>query len=244
VERSEYERLAAAEDGMWWFRGLHANLLAALAGGDAAPGRILDAGCGTGGLLARLAAAFPRSWIVGLDVDEGAASVARSKSGKPICRGSVDRLPFADGAFDAILSADVLCHRGVDAGRALQGFRRCLKPGGMLVLNLPAYAWLYSAHDVAVDNARRFGRGELAELLAAAGFERVRTRFWNSLLFPLMVVRRKLWRRGTAGASDVALRSPPVERALAAVMALESRLVAAGLFLPFGGSILASAVKP
>src|SRR6202022_267442 len=106
----------------------------------------------------QLAAAFPKSWIVGLDIDEGAASVARGKSGKPICRGSVDGLPFADGTFDAILSADVLCHRGVDAGRALHGFRRCLKPGGVLVLNLPAYGWLYSAHDVAVDNARRFGR--------------------------------------------------------------------------------------
>jgi SAM-dependent methyltransferase len=244
VERGEYERLAAAEDGMWWFRGLHANLLAVLARGVAAPDRILDAGCGTGGLLAQLAAAFPRSWILGLDIDEGAAAVARGKSGKPVCRGSVDRLPFADGAFDAILSADVLCHRDVDAGRALQGFRRCLKPGGLLVLNLPAYGWLYSAHDVAVDNARRFGRGELIELLAAAGFAEVRTRFWNSFLFPLMVVRRKLWRRGTAGASDVELRSPPVERALGAVMALECRLVAADIFLPFGGSILASAVRP
>jgi SAM-dependent methyltransferase len=244
VERSEYERLAAAEDGMWWFRGLHAHMLAALARGGTVPGRILDAGCGTGGLLARLAAGFPRSWTVGLDIDEGAASVARGKSGKPVCRGSVERLPFAEDAFDAILSADVLCHRGVDAGRALQGFRRCLKPGGLLVLNLPAYGWLYSAHDVAVDNARRFGRGELAALLAAAGFEHVRTRFWNSLLFPLMVVRRKLWRRGTAGTSDVELQSPPVERVLGAVMAFESRLAAAGIFLPFGGSILASAVKP
>jgi SAM-dependent methyltransferase len=244
VERSEYERLAAVEDGMWWFRGLHANLIAALARAGAAPGRILDAGCGTGGLLARLAAAFPRSSIVGIDIDEGAAAAARAKSGSPVCRGSVDRLPFADGAFDAIVSADVLCHRGVDAERALAGFRRCLKPGGLLVLNLPAYRWLYSAHDVAVDNARRFGRGELAELLAVAGFERVATRFWNSFLFPLMVVRRKLWRRGTAGASDVALRSPPLERALGWVMALESRLVSAGIPLPFGGSILASAVKP
>jgi hypothetical protein len=81
-------------------------------------------------------------------------------------------------------------------------------------------------------------------LLAAAGFERVRLCFWNSLLFPLMVVRRKLWRRGTTGASDVEQQSPAVERALGAVMALESRLIAAGAFLPFGGSILASAVKP
>jgi SAM-dependent methyltransferase len=240
VERGEYERLAAAEDRMWWFRGLHANLIAALAR-SRAPRRILDAGCGTGGLLARLAAAFPDAESVGIDIDAGAAAVARGKSGQPVCCGSVATLPFADGCFDAILSADVLCHRGVDAARALREFRRCLGPGGVLVLNLPAYRWLYSAHDVAVDNARRFARGELTRLLAAAGFAGIRARYWNGFLFPLMVLRRKLWRRG---ASDVALLSPPAERTLGAVMALESRLAAAGLSLPFGGSLLAVAVKP
>lgn len=241
MERSEYERLAAVEDRMWWFRGLHANLVAALARRDAPRRRVLDAGCGTGGLLARLAAAFPGAGIVGIDVDAAAATLARGKSGQPVCRGSVDRLPFADGCFDAILSADVLCHRGVDAERALREFRRCLGPGGVLVLNLPAYRWLYSAHDVAVANARRFARGELEGLLAAAGFAGIRARYWNSFLFPLMVLRRKLWR---GGGSDVALLSPPVERALGAIMALERRLAAAGFVLPFGGSLLAVAVKP
>jgi SAM-dependent methyltransferase len=241
VERGEYERLAAAEDRMWWFRGLHANLIAALVRRRAPRRRVLDAGCGTGGLLARLAAAFPEAGSVGIDLDAGAAATARGKSGKPVCCGSVDKLPFADDCFDAILSADVLCHRGVDAERALREFRRCLGPGGVLVLNLPAYRWLFSAHDVAVDNARRFARGELTQLLAAAGFAGIRARYWNSFLFPVMVLRRKLWRRGT---SDVALLSPPAERALGAVVALESRLAAAGLSLPFGGSLLAVAVKP
>ena len=244
MERGEYERLAAAEDRAWWFRGLHANLVGALPRAAPAPGRVLDAGCGTGGLLARLAAAFPAAAIVGLELDPGAAAVARAKSGRPLAIGSVDLLPFVDRAFDAILSADVLCHQGVDQERALHHVRRCLKPGGVLVLNLPAYRWLYSAHDVAVENARRYARGEVRDLLAAAGFARIRTRHWNTFLFPLMVVRRKLWPRGAAGASDVELLPPPVERAFGAVMALESRLLAAGISLPFGGSILATAVKP
>jgi SAM-dependent methyltransferase len=242
VERREYEKLAAAEERMWWFRSLHAALIDALAGATLAPpSTILDAGCGTGGLLARLKQALPRARLVGLDLDVVAAVLARAKSGCPVCVGSIDRLPVGEGTLDAVLSADVLCHRGVDAAAGLTEIRRCLRPGGILVINLPAYAWLCSAHDAAVDNVRRFGRAELEHLLAAAGFAAVRAFYWNSFLFPLMVLRRKLWRR--AG-SDVGLLPAPVERLFALVMALEGRLRRAGLALPFGGSILALAVKP
>lgn len=246
MERGEYERLAAAEDGMWWFRGLHANLIAAWReAGAAAGGVLLDAGCGTGGFLRRLAAAAPDALRCGVELDEGAARIAQAKGGGRIVAGSVAYLPFADGSLDAIFSADVLCHRGVEEGAALGAFRRCLKPGGVLVLNLPAYRWLYSAHDLAVDNVRRYGRGEVVALLAAAGFAPVRARYWNSLLFPVMVLRRKLaGATASARGSDVALAWAPLERALAACLALEGRLAAAGVRLPFGGSILASAVRP
>jgi SAM-dependent methyltransferase len=245
VERREYERLAAVEERMWWFRALHDNLVAALAGAAGAPRRVLDAGCGTGGLLLRLARALPDATLVGLDIDTGATAVARGKSGRAICAGSVAALPFADGSFDAILSADVLCHSGVDERAALAGFRRCLKPGGALILNLPAYRWLYSAHDAAVDNARRYGRVELHDMLAAAGFAGIRSIYWNSFLFPLMVLRRKLWRRGaTDPRSDVALLPAILERLFHAVTQFEGRLLRAGGGLPFGGSILAIAVRP
>jgi SAM-dependent methyltransferase len=246
VERREYERLAAVEERMWWFRALHDNLAAALAGAAAAPLRtVLDAGCGTGGLLLRLARALPDATLVGLDIDVGAAAVAGGKSGRAICVGSVSALPFADASFDAILSADVLCHRDVDERATLAAFRRCLKPGGAIVLNLPAYRWLYSAHDAAVDNARRYDRIELHDMLAAAGFAGIRSAYWNSFLFPLMVLRRKLWRQGgTVPRSDVALLPAAVERLFRAVTALEGRLLRAGHALPFGGSILAIAVRP
>jgi SAM-dependent methyltransferase len=242
LERGEYERLAGAEERMWWFQGLHANLLLALRE-TRAPHRILDAGCGTGGFMKRLAAAFPDATVFGLDLDAGATRRAQAKGGGILAIGSIDRLPFADGAFDAAVSADVLCHRGVDERRALAELRRCLRPGGLLALNLPAYRWLYSAHDAAVDNARRYATDELRRLLGGVGFERVRMRYWNSLLFPLMLLRRKLWRRSSR-ASEVAPGPVPVERSFCAVLALEQRLFAAGLTLPFGGSILATAVKP
>ena len=245
MEREEYERLAAVEGEMWWFRGLHANLLAALRRNEAGEHpAILDAGCGTGGLLVTLGRALPRAMLVGIELDEGAAATARAKSGRLVCVGSIDRLPFADSGFDAVLSADVLCHAGVDEAAALASLRRCLRPGGTLILNLPAYPWLYSAHDTAVANARRYTRGELRRLLARMGFTGVRTVYWNSFLFPLMILRRKLRRGSAADGSEVALLPAPLEWLFGALMALESRLRKAGIGLPFGGSILATAVKP
>jgi len=247
VERSEYERLAAVEERMWWLGGLHANLLAAWRQAAAVkrPAVVLDAGCGTGGFLKRLAAERPDCAAFGLDLDAGAAAAARAKSARPVCIGDVAALPFRDQSFDAIFSADVLCHRGVDESAALQGFRRCLRPGGLLVLNLPAYRWLYSAHDVAVDNARRYGRGDIRTLLGRAGFAQVRSRYWNSFLFPLMVLRRKLLPAAASGPkSDVALLPAPVERLFSACLALERRLLRWRVPLPFGGSILTMAVRP
>ena len=83
-----------------------------------------------------------------------------------------------------MFSADVLCHGGVDQQAALQEMRRCLKPGGLLVLNLPAYRWLYSAHDRAVDNVRRYALAEVAALLDEAGFVRIRTTIGTPCSFP------------------------------------------------------------
>ncbi|MGH6983138.1 MAG: class I SAM-dependent methyltransferase [Stellaceae bacterium] len=232
MERDEYERLAAVEDRMWWTRALRRNLRAAAAPFAGTPdGRLLDAGCGTGGLLAALA----HRASVGLDRDGFACRLAQGKARRPIAQGSVDDLPFDDAAFDIIVSADVLCHRGVGIERALGEMYRCLKPGGALIVNLPAYPWLYSAHDRAVDNARRFYRREVIERLAAAGFGRIRATYWNTLLFPLMVARRLV----PGGGSEVGLLPTPLERMFDAVAAFESTLLRSGLRLPFGGSILA-----
>jgi SAM-dependent methyltransferase len=165
--------------------------------------------------------------------------LAREKSGAAAAIGSIAALPFA-ATLDAVFSADVLCHRGVAPAAALRSMADALKPGGVLVLNLPAYRWLLSGHDRAVDNVRRFGRGEVRRLLADAGFVRIRAGYWNSLLFPLMVAQRLAH---PGGASDVALLPRPVECLFAGIVLLEAGLAKVGLRFPFGGSILATAVK-
>ena len=237
MEPSEYTLMDAAEAGMWWYRALHARLLDALA---SERGRVLDAGCGTGGLLAVLAARRPDLDLVGLEWAQPAALRAQQKSGALVAGGSVNALPFATASFDAAVAADVLCHAAVDPAAALAELRRVLRPGGRLVVNMPAYQWLLSAHDRRVHNVRRLTAGATATLLHDAGFTLVRARYWNGLLLPLMVVQRKLLARG-ASASDIAPFPPWLDALFHGMTETERTL---RLTLPAGGSVLATAETP
>lgn len=243
MEPAEYDRMQAVEDSMWWYRAAHATILDALRqapGPPAAP--LLDAGCGTGGLLRRLALAPADRPLVGLDASPEAAASAQRRSGCPIVVGTVDDLPFPAATFGVILSIDVLSHRRVDPPVALAEAYRCLLPGGILVLNLPAFAWLSSYHDAHVHNARRFDRVALGEQVAAAGFTPIRIAYWNSLLFPLMVIRRKCFGSGRA-ASDVTAYPAAVDRMFGGLLALERAGARRGVRYPFGGSLLVIARK-
>jgi len=237
MELAEYALMDTAEDHMWWYRALHRRLVHGLAGVD---GSVLDAGCGTGGLLAYLRAERPDLRRVGVEWAEPAAARAADKSGAPIVRGSVNALPFADACFGAAVAADLLCHGAVEPPRALAELRRVLRPGGRLVINMPAYGWLMSAHDRLVHNVRRCTARELTAMLGDAGFVRVRASYWNSLLLPLMVAQRKLLARDAA-ASDVAPFPPWLDATLHAMTEIERRLP---FRLPAGGSVLATAERP
>jgi SAM-dependent methyltransferase len=242
LERAEYDKLDYAEDRLWWFVALHANLLmlCAKAIPQGADARVLDAGCGTGGLLARFAGSDPGRTVIGLDADRFACARAAEKSGRPVCAGSVNALPFADAAFAAVISADVLCHRDVDDLRALAEFHRCLAGNGILILNLPAYRWLMSRHDAAVYNARRYTQARVLTLLRAAGFRPLFAGYWNMLLFPLMVATRKLL---PGRGSDVKPQPRLLDAIFRAATTVERGLLRAGMGLPFGGSILMVAAK-
>jgi SAM-dependent methyltransferase len=236
MEPAEYALMDATEDQMWWYRALHARILAALAN---VRGSVLDAGCGTGGLLARLATGRPDLRLTGLEWFESASLRAAAKSGATIVRGSINAAPFADASFDAVIAADLLCHRAVDPGLAIAEFRRVLRPHGRLVINMPAYGWLLSTHDRLVHNVRRHTTRQLAESLRQGGFARVRARYWNSLLLPVMVVQRKVLSRDRT-TSDVAPFPPWLDAILHAMTELERHLP---FVLPAGGSVLATAER-
>lgn len=236
MEPAEYALMDAVEDRMWWYRALHTRLLDSLSD---VSGRVLDAGCGTGGFLAALRAARPDLHRVGLEWAAAAARRARDKAAAPVARGSVNAMPFADGCFDAVVLADVLCHGAVEPALALAECRRTLRAGGRLVMNMPAYAWMLSAHDRRVHNTRRITATEAGSLLRDAGFVPRRIFYWNALLLPLMVMQRKVLARGES-ASDVAAFPPWLDAILLGVTRFERSLP---FSLPAGGSVLAIAER-
>ncbi|MSU71319.1 MAG: class I SAM-dependent methyltransferase [Opitutus sp.] len=245
MEADEYVKLVAVEDRMWYFRALHAHVARALDGGDLPEdANVLDAGCGTGGLLRRLSGLHPGWKWTGVDLSPAACRFARERAGPTteIKEASVTALPFPDASFDALVSADALYHVADDAA-ALREFARVLRPGGIVVVNVPAYRWLWSYHDDAVHSCRRYGRREVLAKLGGAGFSGTEATFWNTLPFPLIVARRKLLPRPRGG-SDVRLFPPAVEAAFNLAMAVERAWLRGGGSLPFGVSIFAVGRKP
>jgi len=153
-------------------------------------------------------------------------------------RGDLQRLPFGDASIDCLVSADVLCHENVDVERALEEARRCLRPDGVLVVSLPAYQWMLSYHDERVKNVRRFTLREVTRLLDASGLTPLYATYWNTFLFPVMLLRRLL-PASAEQESDVHPYPRPMERFFGMLLAGERALLRTGLRLPFGGSVLA-----
>ncbi len=239
----EYQRLDQVEESLWWFAGLRGMVLTLLDRHDPGPNcRLLDAGCGTGGMLKALAGRFPGATLHGLDFSDSACAFALRKTSATIQRGSVSAMPYADGAFDVVVSLDVLDSDDVDPGRAVAEFRRVLRPGGLLILNVAAYQWLLSYHDAAVGQSRRFTLGGINALLERAGFAGLQGTYWNTFLFPFMVLRRKLV-PNRAGRSDVSGIAGPLDALCRGIVAVERQLIGNGIRLPFGGSVLAAARK-
>jgi SAM-dependent methyltransferase len=241
---AEYAAMFAVEDRHWWYVGVRREVepwLGRLQRRRSRPIRILDAGCGTGGLLANVRA---EAWKVGIEISTEGIRLARSR-GFALVRGSVSALPFADCSFDAVVSIDVLCHSGVEELQAVEEAARVLRPGGILLAQVPAFDFLRGGHDAAVWTKRRYRRAEVARLLSGAGLAVRRSAYRNALLFPLAAVVRLLgrWRRVPRDRARSDVRPVPrvVNALLSGVLAVERRF--RGGF-PFGLSVFCVAEKP
>jgi SAM-dependent methyltransferase len=247
VNPHEYQALFEVEDRHWWFVALRREIARALER-HAVSGRgrrWLDAGSGTGGLLANLRAGAPASGL-GLDASLQGLFLARSRGLSRLAAGSIGALPFPPAVFGLITSIDVLCHRDVEEKPALSEMHRCLQPGGILILQVPAFSWLFGEHDRAVWTNRRFRRGEVEALLEKTGFTLRESFYRMSLLFPVAALRRLGRRRPQPepeARSDVRPASAPADALFGAVVRLESLLAALGLRLPFGLSVFCVAER-
>ncbi len=218
----------------WWFRGRLAVLLAVLRRAlPRRPVRLLELGCGSGNVLGALGE-FGEA--VGMETHPALAAAARA-AGLDVRPGALPGdLVVPPGWADVVLLLDVLEHLEDDAA-ALAAARRALAAGGLLVVTVPAYGWLWSAHDVALGHRRRYTAGTLRRLVECAGFAVERVSYFNTLLFPAVALARA-WKRLTGGsAHDLRRPVPPVNRGLEWVFALE-RHVVPRVSLPFGSSLL------
>jgi SAM-dependent methyltransferase len=243
MQLDEYRKLADVEDRMWYFRALNRRITHWLARElPPRPAQVLDAGCGTGGLIKHLRVAQPDWRLTGLDFSPRACEWARLRTNAEIVEGSITALPFADGSFDAVVSADVVC-QVEDGARALREFARVLRPGGLVLVNVPAFRWLWSYHDDTCETKHRYTRPELTALAQEAGFGVRFASYANGLSLPLIAARRKLF-RPAGPTSDVRLYPAPVEAIFAGMARLEFAWMDFGWRLPLGSSVFMVASKP
>jgi SAM-dependent methyltransferase len=182
--------------------------------------------------------------VVGVDLSPLALALARTRGPLALVRATVGALPFAGGTFDAVVAADVLYHRAVpDDVAALVELGRVCRAGGVVVLNLPAHAWLRGPHDAQVHTARRYSRGAVRELARRAGLQVAHLAWFNCVLLPVAALRRGLAPAGAAARSDLAALPAVVNAPLAAWMRLEAAAAGAGL-LPWGLSLFAVLRRP
>ncbi len=244
----EYQVMRSAEEWHWWYRGLRSLLSRRLSCAVTGPvGHILDAGCGTGANLRLFRHHFHRARLTGVDLSSAALELIPPADNQHLILGDLNHLPLPDASVDLVFAGNVLSHRAVSPPHALGHFLRVLRPGGVLLLNVPAFDCLRGEHDEAVHDTRRFLPREIGRLLAGAGFEQADCRFWNSLLFPAAWLRRlasrSSGRHGPLARSDLPPGPGLLNGPLSLWLGWETSL-ASRLYLPFGTSLFASAYKP
>jgi SAM-dependent methyltransferase len=227
------------EDRHWWYRGRRSVLERVI--DDLrlpARARILDAGCGSG----RNMVEFARHGIVtGIELSETSVSLARKREAGDVVEGSVLDMPFDADAFDVAASLDVIEHLEDDL-QALRELRRVVAPGGALLVTVPAYQWLWSGHDEINHHHRRYTRRSLQRVGEQAGWQQVRTTYFNSLLLPAAILLRVLdrfSRRTTESSLDLWIPPEPLNWLLQRPLALEAALIGRGGRIPAGLSLLA-----
>lgn len=184
--------------------------------------------------------------VFGLDLTMHALRLCRQRGIRAVARASIGEMPLPDSCVDLVTSFDVISDFGVtDDVATLREFRRVLRPGGRVLLRLPAFSWLYGNHDRLVHTRHRYTAAEARAKLRDAGFEDEWTSYANMFLFPLAVVKRLADRiRGAEGdESDISVRYGLADTILRRILSAEAPLVAR-VGLPVGLTVIAVGRKP
>lgn len=235
MEKPQFEIMNRVEDSHFWYRGMREITRSVLDGFiDKKDNVILDAGCGTGANLP-----FLKRYgkVTGIDISKEAIKYCRLKKLKNVKTGSVNNIPYPDNYFDLVTSFDVLGQEGVDEKKALTEFYRVTKPGGLIFLRVAAYPFLYSLHDKIVHNIHRYTKKDFMRIVRSGNFSFLRISYINMLLFPIIAVRRILFKSKTGSQSDVFSVPNWLNNILLIPLLIESRLINHVSF-PFGLSLI------
>lgn len=253
MHSEEYERMFSLEDHYWWFvarrrlalgllraaLGIPPSLGAVGEGGKSGPPAILDLGCGTGVVLREMG-----EWAepMGVDMSTLALAFCRRRNLTRLVAARGESLPLQDETFDGVVALDIFEHIHDDAA-ALQEAHRILRPGGVLVLSVPAFRMLWGPHDVALMHQRRYRARQVRARLTNAGFEVQRLSYSIFLLFPVVLVIRA-FEKLKRGKPEASLPAVPrwFNRALVALQDLEAAMIRR-CSLPWGSSVVAVARK-
>lgn len=243
MEHREYQRLREHSRFYWWHVGKRALLRSVLEHGvPRDPSRpAVDIGCGAGDSFGMLA---PFGRFVGSEVTGELWGPGMERPPRPVLLAEGGALPFADGSLGLCTFFDVLEH--VEEEDAFLGeVRRVLRPGGLVLLSVPAYMFLWSEHDVSLHHHRRYVRGTVKGVLARAGFRVLRCTYAFAGILPAVAAYRvlgRLFRRSGEPSSSYVAMPGPLNRLLIRWLAAEAWWLRHA-DLPFGTSVIALARK-
>jgi SAM-dependent methyltransferase len=242
--------MSRVEETHWWYRGLRDVITRCLREPrfqlPPSP-HVLDAGCGTGQNLKILGELLQPAYLGGFDISEEGLGFARQKTpGADLYQSDLANPSLHVDELDLAVSLDVICLPGVERARAgLECVAAALRPGGLFMLNLPAYDWLYSEHDAAVHTTERYTARRVRTLLNSLGLRVELLSYRLFFLLPVVVLKRLpslIRARPDPGKARSDLHAMPggfTNRTLLAVLKAENQLIARGSRLPWGSSVFA-----
>ncbi len=224
MDRIVYDRMAAHDSTHWWYRARRDILADYLTRYAALPtgARVLEIGCGTGHNLPMLAGFGS---VEAIEIDPAARDIASARLGRPVGDAPLPELPGIErGAYDLIAVLDVVEHIEDDVA-ALAAMRACLKPGGKILIAVPAHQWMWSAHDTVNHHHRRYSKKTLSAAIAAAGLRPRKLTYFNSLLFPLAAAARVAGRLTGRDDSDDSPPAKPLNTLFETIFRLERHAI-------------------
>jgi SAM-dependent methyltransferase len=245
MEQSEYGIMFKQENEFWWYRGLHSLVgyyIKTMKKSNAAIA-LFDAGCGTGRML-EIAKKY--ATVSGVDFSEDAVAFCRERNLENVTQGDLNTWKCRPELYDIVCSLDVLCHTSIiNQQEIIDKFADSLKPGGMLILNLPAFQSIYRNHDRAVHTARRYVKRDLETLLQKSGFKVIFNNYRLPPLFLLVLVKRLFEKKSEQNKmSDLFIKINPVTNfILYCYNMIENCMQVLKIPMPFGTSVFTVAVK-